>query len=273
MSAAETPLFQIAHLSDVHFGRIEHPGIVGALVEEINASAAGLVVVSGDLTQRARKRQFRAAAAMLEAFEPPVLVVPGNHDVYPWWRPLSRLVRPLDRFRRYIRDDLHPSFEAAGVAVMGLNSAIGHTVKGGRITKGQLRRLRAFFAAQPEPVFKVLAVHHHLSQLSAIGPHDVARNARRALEAASEAGVDLLLCGHLHVSHVEPVMVVPANHRIVIASAGTATSNRGRGLHSGVNFYNRICVFRQSFTIDERKFDPEQGCFTDAGLARFARLP
>jgi 3',5'-cyclic AMP phosphodiesterase CpdA len=54
-------LTRIAHISDIHFGKISHPTIVEALVRDINESIVDLVVVSGDLTQRAFGHQFRAA--------------------------------------------------------------------------------------------------------------------------------------------------------------------------------------------------------------------
>ena len=90
---------RLANLSDVHFGKISHPGIVEALVEEVNAARMDLVVVSGDLTQRATDDQYRDAEAMLDAFQAPVLVVPGNHDVRQFWHnPIERVITPTVRF-------------------------------------------------------------------------------------------------------------------------------------------------------------------------------
>lgn len=264
---------RIAHLSDIHFGRIAYPEIVGHLVEEVNEGEVDLVVVSGDLTQRARKGQFSAAVEMLESFEAPVLVVPGNHDVYPWWRPVSRLAFPLGRYRRYVSRDLLPSYEVDGLSVLGINSAHGRTVKGGQIRSREREAIRKFFSNRDASIFKVLVVHHHITRIQALGPHDVVRQARQALEVASASGVDLILCGHLHVSHIEPLSVVPENHRIVVASAGTATSNRGRGTNRQTNFYNLIEIDDEAFTIEERKFDPEAGHFVTHATTRFARLP
>ena len=232
----------IAHLSDVHFGKIARTGIVSALIDEVNRLDVRLVVVSGDLTQRARNREYRAARAMLEAFTPPTLVVPGNHDVYAWWNPFSRVARPLRRYRRYITADLTPTFTADGLAALGINSAFGRTVKGGRIGSVARQAITDFFSGADEEAFKVLVVHHHLTKIQALGSHDVARKARKALRAASDVGVDLVLCGHLHVSHVHPVETEPGAHRLVIASAGTATSSRGRASNRDTNFYNLIRI-------------------------------
>ncbi len=263
---------KIAHLSDVHFGRIAYPEIVARLVEEINADAVDLVVVSGDLTQRARRRQFKAAAEMLASFTAPVLVVPGNHDVYPWWRPLSRIFWPLSRYRRVIAGELTPEFEMEGLAVLGINSAHGRTVKGGRIGRPEREAIRSFFSERPADVFKVLVVHHHLVQIQALGPHDVARKARRALQTASGAGVDLVLCGHLHVSHIEPLEIAPEQHRMVIASAGTATSNRGRKSNRSTNFYNIITILPDYFVIEERRYMLDAGRFAPENTTHFDRL-
>jgi 3',5'-cyclic AMP phosphodiesterase CpdA len=266
----------IAHLSDLHFGKIAHDDIVPHLVAEINGSGADLVVVSGDLTQRAREREFEAAAAMLRAFDAPTMAVPGNHDVYPWWRPVARLVRPHDRFKRYITDDLAPVYEEngreCGVAVLGLNTAIGRTVKSGKIASKDLRRMEQFFRERAPEAFKVLVLHHHLTKIQGLGPHDVAKQARHALEVASDAGVDLILCGHLHVSHIEPVEVIPNEHRLVVVSAGTATSTRGRLRDRRTNFYNRIHVRQQAFFVEERRYDPDDEAFVLDSTTRFERL-
>ena len=261
----------IAHISDIHFGRIVHPGIVENLIREVNCVGADVVVVSGDLTMRARRHEFEAAAEMLGAFKPPVIVVPGNHDVYPWFQPYHRLTRPLGRYRKYISEDLTPSYQKDGLAVLGIPSAHGRTIKGGRVGDVEREAIRVFFEGQDRRVFKVLVLHHHLTKIQALAPHDVAHKAREALETASHVGVDLILCGHLHISHIEPLELVPDRHRIVIASAGTATSNRGRGAKPDSNLYNLIRVYPDAFEIEERLYDPATQIFAMHGAVHFDR--
>ncbi|HEX9952665.1 MAG TPA: metallophosphoesterase [Rubricoccaceae bacterium] len=277
MDPDSRPLFTVAHLSDIHFGKIAHPGIVAALVDEVNAADVGVVAVSGDLTQRARRREFADARAMLDSFRPPVVVVPGNHDVRAWWHnPLDRVWRSTTRFRQTITPVRVPAVESGGVLVVGINSAHGLTVKGGRIRPEALAAMERRFAAAAPDTFRILVVHHHLVRLAALGDHDVARGARRALAVAHRARVDLVLCGHLHRSHVESIEVAPRSasdpgHRIVIASAGTATSSRGRAENAGTNFYNWVTVGEESFSVAERQFDPEAGVFTEARATTFVR--
>ncbi|HET6567407.1 MAG TPA: metallophosphoesterase family protein [Rhodothermales bacterium] len=262
----------IAHISDIHFGRIKQPGIVEHLVEEINAAGVDLVAVSGDLTMRARPHEFRSAVEMLDALQPPVLVVPGNHDVYPWWRPYRRLRHPLGRYRTHVTADLLQTFKEKGLAVLGINSAHGRTMKGGRIGPLERATIRSFFQEQEPDVFKVLVVHHHLTLIQALAPHDVARKAQKTLEVASSVGVDLVLCGHLHVSHIEPLELAPGRHRMVIVSAGTATSSRGRGRHAQTNLYNLIRISPESFEIEERIYEPEAGRFVKHDETLFSRI-
>lgn len=268
---------RLAHLSDIHFGRITHPGVVDAIVREINAKDFNLVVVSGDLTQRARRHEYREARAMLDSFDAPVLVVPGNHDVRAWWHnPFERVWRSTLRFQRFITKDLRPSVTQPGLAVFGLNSAHGVTIKGGRIRSADVHAMESFFASQPAGAFRVLVLHHHLTRLAKLGNHDVSIGAKHALHAAQRSGVDLVLCGHLHRSHVDRIEVVRPGRadadRLVIASAGTATSSRGRGDDKASNVYNWITIDQGGFVVQERQFVPHEGVFEVLRESEFARV-
>ncbi len=98
----------IVHLSDLHFGRID-PAVCRALAEDVSALNPDLVVVSGDLTQRAREHEFEEARVFLKSLPLPQLVVPGNHDV-PLYNFVARFLRPLTRYQRYITSDLKPFY-------------------------------------------------------------------------------------------------------------------------------------------------------------------
>lgn len=262
---------KVAHISDVHFGRIADPVIVDVLVREVNAANVDAVVISGDLTQRARRKEYRAAAAMLEAFSAPVLVVPGNHDVYPYWYPFQRIFSSVERYKRFISSDLTPSLITKGVAILGINSAHGLTIKGGRIRRKERDAIEAFFSKEvPASAFKILAVHHHLSRLAGLWRHDIVRGAKASLDTVGEAGIDLILCGHLHVAHVEEVETV-AGQTVVIASAGTATSDRGRKWDSAKNYYNLITVKADTFDINQRCYNPIEKTYCSIGSTVFNR--
>lgn len=264
-------MHKVAHLSDVHFGRVSSTYVPEALLEAVHASDVDLVAVSGDLTQRAWPWEFRRAAAFLDRFEPPVLVVPGNHDVYPWWRPFARLSQPLHRFRTHISENLRPRFRRDGLAVLGLNSAHGWTIKNGWIEEDDVEAMHAFYEPLPPGTFKVLVLHHHLLQLG-FRRHDIARRAQQALRAVEDCGVDLILCGHLHQSHIERIRFGDNGSEVVVASAGTATSSRGRGDDAGINGFNLVEIEGSEARIEEMRYDPEEGRFTRYRRSEYERL-
>ena len=111
---------KIVHISDIHFGRIDY-GAVELVVEKIRELQPHLVVVSGDLTQRAKSRQFIEAKRFLDRLPQPQIVVPGNHDV-PLYNVYDRFVNPLEKFKKYIISDLTPTYFDDEMAVVGVRS-------------------------------------------------------------------------------------------------------------------------------------------------------
>ncbi|MDT9599834.1 metallophosphoesterase family protein [Sphingosinicella rhizophila] len=224
----------IAHLSDVHFGRHD-PHIVQALETWLAARRPDLVVVSGDLTQRARVAQYRLAAAFIERLKEgglPVLAVPGNHDV-PLYDIFRRFARPLRRYRRFIDRDLCPWFENDELVVLGINTARSLTIKDGRISHEQMALIRERFRAVEPGKTRILVTHHPLFAMP-IGEEEEELTKRvgrheGALAAVAEAGVHILLAGHFHRSFARSAreMVETAGPELVI-QAGTATSTRLR---------------------------------------------
>ena len=261
----------IAHISDLHFGRIADSGVVEALLDEINAAGIDLVAVSGDLTQRARPAEYRAARNLLDALGPPTLVVAGNHDVYPWWRPLKRLRTPLERYKQFITEDLAPTFEAGGVAALGLTSAYGPSIKGGRIGPADRAAMRAFFSGTGDDRFKVLVVHHqlHPTAIGPISPHPVARQAQQTLAVAGEVGIAVLWCGHIHMSPIPPPESLPGTPRRVVAGAGAAARNRWRGPTGPIRVCSRVSAGPEAFSVGGRRYVPGEGRFVRDGVTRF----
>jgi 3',5'-cyclic AMP phosphodiesterase CpdA len=224
---------RIAHLSDIHFGAHD-PRIVDAATAWLEERRPDLVIISGDLTQRARVEQFRAASAWLNGLRAAglkLLVIPGNHDI-PLYDVMRRFAAPLDRYKRYISPDLCPWYEDDEVAILGLNTARSLTIKDGRINHDQMDMLRERFASVASAKTRILVTHHPLfampigrgGELSeAVGQHD------DAVQAASEAGVHLALAGHFHRTYAQAArkMVEKAGGALII-QAGTATSTRLR---------------------------------------------
>src|SRR3954452_24189837 len=111
---------RLAHLSDLHFGRVD-PAAVEGLVRSLEAAQPDLIVVSGDFTQSARTGEFRAARAFLDRLPAPAFAVAGNHDL-PQWNPVERLPRPYDPSRQYTAQELEPVWSDTELCIVGMKS-------------------------------------------------------------------------------------------------------------------------------------------------------
>lgn len=238
----------LAHLSDVHFGT-EDPVLVDALAAELDALAPALVVVSGDLTQRARREQYRAARAFLDRLTAPWVAVPGNHDI-PLYDVARRALAPRARFRRYI-GPVQTLHTASGLRVLALDTARPDRWKEGRVRTRHLPAIRVLGDGEPGDL-RVLVGHH---------PFD-----RRGHEAAARARVDILMSGHLHLrshGHVEV-----EEHGMLELQAGTALSRRRRGEPNSWNI-----VRRSGDELEVEVRDWDGGAFAPVVSARFHRAP
>ncbi len=231
----------LAHLSDLHFGRID-PALLQPLRAALESIAPDVLVVSGDLTQRARASQFRAARAYLDTLPRPQLIVPGNHDV-PLYNVLARFLSPLRNYRRIVSAEVEPAFIDDEVAIIGVNTARSLAFKGGRISAEQVARVRGLVCGLPESVVKVLVTHHPFDVPAHAERDHVVGRARMALTRLADCGADVLLSGHLHESHIGHTA---DRYRIaglsaLVVQAGTATSDRTRDSANSFNVL-RVCA-------------------------------
>ncbi|MBC7703207.1 MAG: metallophosphoesterase [Rhodoferax sp.] len=250
----------LVHLSDLHFGRLD-PLLLMPLVECVHALSPDVVVVSGDLTQRARTAEFLQAKEFLARLPEPRIVVPGNHDV-PLHNLVHRLLRPLEKFCRYIEPNLSPSFIDPEIAVLGVNTARSLVLKNGRINEVQLRSLREAFGVLPEEVVKVVVTHHPFDVPSHIGASQRVGRAGMAMVEFAQWGVDVLLAGHLHTSRAGDTgaRYALSGYGALVLNAGTATSTRGRGEANAFNLVrlekNRVEVTRFEWQHESQRFSP-----------------
>lgn len=257
----------IVHLSDLHTGRLD-PAVLRALVPAIRSVEPHLVVLSGDLTQRATADQFRQARAFLDAIDRPTLVIPGNHDV-PLWNVARRFLTPLAGYTRYITDDLAPVYEDDGMIVAGVNTARSFTWGEGRINAGQVDAVLARFAASPPHRIRIVVTHHPFDLPPGVHERRLLGRADAAMARLARAGADLFLSGHLHLSHVshsaERYRI--DGHSALIVQAGTV-SVRGRGEEPS---FNVLRLDRTRLTLDRFVWEALLEQFYEAAAGVFER--
>ncbi len=234
---------RLLHLSDIHFGPPHYEPAAAGVEALVRERRPDLVVVSGDLTQRARARQFRQARRFLEGLRRPFLAVPGNHDV-PMYRFWERLFDRYGAYRRHFSTDLEPVFSDEELEVVGFNTAFNLTIGNGRFTGRQLAGVRERFRGPAHSVHgspvRIAVAHHPLAALPELMGWRTARRSDEALAAFAAAGVDLVLSGHVHVAAVGQAL--SCARRLWLVHSGTSTSGRGRGAERGRNSCNWITL-------------------------------
>lgn len=274
--------FSIVHLSDPHFGWEADLRKVQAAADLVPDLAPRVIVLTGDLTQRARHGEFQAARAFVQELErtAPVFVIPGNHDVQWWWRPLVPFGRDAiySKYRTYFGPNLAPTLQmpeailasvltSHGVAWGSLSPELPHlgmrhlAVKGHLPSKEVHRAASVFGEAAPEQL-RVLVMHHNVLRGRISQRMGLARW-KSAQKAVLELDADLVLCGHDHEERADYL-----GNRVVISCAG-ALGARSRGDRPSV--FNRITVEDEGIQVEMYAWVADDRLFRRTDVHSFAR--
>ncbi len=241
----------VVHCSDLHFGSGFLPKRAEALIIHINETKPDLVVVSGDLTMRARSEQFKAVRTFLLKIKAPLLVIPGNHDV-PLFDLWERLIHPFSNYKEFIADLTASPVKLKNVALFGMNTVNPRKHQQGKFRILELLELDRWAAQQEPELWKIAVVHQHFANIPGHERPGVFKRAELVLNRMSTAGIHAVLHGHVHYQHVVssaeffPKMQCP----LVLVSAGTPTSLRTRGAEP-TNNYNIIHFYKDKFVVHQ----------------------
>lgn len=252
---------RVLHVSDLHFGArkaLHEPELERALAGLVERVDPALVLASGDLTHRGRRAEHEAAARFLRGLGPPLLVVPGNHDIP--FLPPARFTHTWREFEREWQST-EPVFATEALHVVGLNSVRPWRHQSGGIRDGQLDEAAARLGRAHDGALRVVALHHQL-----VGAPWRTRKkpvARRShvLARLVDSGAELIVGGHTHQGTVcerhEFEVVSGATRGVVVATApgcGRPRPHR-RGEARGVLVYS----------ADERRLRVETYIWRDDG--------
>jgi len=222
----------LLQISDTHFGT-EQPQVVEALVALAAQQRPDLVVLSGDITQRARPAQFRAAKAFVDRLGAPVLAIPGNHDIalFDLW---ARLTRPYARYAQAFGAELEPVHSTQDLLVIGVNTTRARRHKNGEVSTAQIDHVAKRLAAASPRQLRVVVVHQPVAVTQTRDQTNLLRGHSSATRVWSAAGADLVMGGHIHLPYI---LALPGLARPLWAvQAGTSVSSRTRpGVPNSVN--------------------------------------
>ena len=222
----------LLQVSDPHFGT-ERAAVVEALVALAAQLRPELVVLSGDITQRARAEQFSAARAVMDRLGAPLLALPGNHDIalFDLW---SRLTRPYARYSAVFGPDLAPVFASHDLLVLGVNTTRARRHKDGEVSSAQIDAVAHQLRQAKAEQLRVVVVHQPIDVMREEDLTNRLHNHTAAQQAWAAAGADLVMGGHIHLPYVMPL---PGLARSMWAvQAGTSVSSRVRsGVPNSVN--------------------------------------
>ncbi len=219
----------LLHLSDPHFGTEQAP-VVDALVRRVRQLDPAILVLSGDITQRATARQFEAARAFVERLGIPTrLVIPGNHDV-PLFDVFTRAVDPYARYRRAFGADLEPVVEDDDWLVIGVKTTRRWRHKHGEVSATQVGRVAARLRRAAPHQVRIVVVHQPVAAPLPEDAGNLLRGRAAAVRAWRAAGADLIACGHIHRPRLVPLLPEhpELTRRTWCLLAGTAVSSRVR---------------------------------------------
>lgn len=252
----------LLQISDAHFGT-EQAAVAEALVRLAAALRPDVAVWSGDITQRAYRRQFDAARRFADRLGVPhTLAIPGNHDL-PLFDLMARLRRPYANYRRAFGHELEPRFESQDMLVLGVNTTRPWRHQHGEVSHRQIERVARQLQAADARQLRIVVVHHPVALIEASDRTNLLRGRGVAIARWADAGADLILGGHIHLPYVTELDLERASaHRVWTAQAGTALSSRVRGdFPNSVNLVRHCAASGAASTVERWDFNAGLGAF------------
>ncbi|TWT77432.1 Calcineurin-like phosphoesterase [Posidoniimonas polymericola] len=271
-------MLSLMQISDLHFGPYFLPKVSEAALRAAHDLQPGVMVVSGDFTQRAKPSEFQDARRFLDALpQVPTVVTPGNHDV-PLYRVWERLTAPYRNYHEHISRELNSTLHVDGATIASLNSASPYrAITNGRIHNTQLDYCEQALSAAPDGDLRIVVAHHHFAPAPDYEQTEVMPKAKRAMDRFETLEVDIIMGGHLHRAYIgNSLDIYPGAERqrgIIICQCGTTTSRRGRAREREKNSFNFLEATDHSITVTHWMYFSDAERFEPIGRLEYPRWP
>ncbi|MDI3384234.1 metallophosphoesterase family protein [Xenophilus aerolatus] len=263
----------LVQISDPHFGT-EQPPVVRALADWVRAQAPDVLLLTGDITQRATAAQFAAARHFVDGLGvAQCLAIPGNHDI-PLFALWARLFAPYRRYATAFGTELAPVVERPDCLVLGLNTTRWWRHENGEVSQRQIADVTRRLARASPAQLRIVAVHQPVAVTRPEDEKNLLRGHAALAQHASQAGADLVLGGHIHLPYA---LRLSAEHAIWAVQAGTAVSSRVRaGAPNSVNLIRGPVIGvdgARSCTLERWDHDARTGRFEPAQVRTLELSP
>lgn len=243
MADAKTLIF---HLSDIHFG-LENNRALDWVKREVAERRPHAVAITGDITMRARSREFAAATDWIRALDAPITLEVGNHDL-PYFNLLERFFHPYAKFRG-VEEMVEKELSLPGLAIVPLKTAVRAQPRlnwsKGWITRAALAKCLKAIDALPPGTLALVTAHHPLREVGTKGTA-LTRNGARALGELARRPVAAVLSGHVHDAF--DIVEETAHGPVRMIGAGTLSQR----IRSTPPSFNEIAWDGKSLTVEVR---------------------
>ncbi len=261
-------MIRIAHLSDPHFGT-DLPEVTAAITRQLSVMEIDLLILSGDITQRARKAEFQKAADFLNALPiPKKMTIPGNHDI-PLYNLFDRVFRPFRNYSQFF-EKTETVHYFTGAAVVGLNSTQPFRHTQGALSPLKLREtLKTVRSNLKESDFLIITLHHPLAVMKQQDDKNRLIGYTEIAEIFSEYGADAVLTGHVHFPIVTSCeTVLPVEKPFILCGTGTALSYRTRRQAPNMFHYLTLSPAKSELSIKQYEYNGADFRETETKLFR-----
>ena len=236
---------RVFHISDLHFGN-ENTDMINAFLMDCEHLKPDLIIISGDLTQRARTKQFQSLESFLNVIKCKTLMVPGNHDV-PLWNPFERIIRPFYRYKKYTQSEIITKWSHDQINVLGLCSVDPSNIKNGQLSQQDFESIANYFKPDTDQV-NLLFFHHNFDYRP--GAHKPLENHQAFMTCLKSSHVDIICTGHLHFA--QTAIFRKNNSKPCLSiHAGSLSCNRSK---DNLNSYYCIDLNKRQCLLQWRVF-------------------